>query len=117
MRIAPRLLPALHWPAVVLQPPQLQDLERWEGCFISSTSRLVLPVDEASILPEDVSALGGFVLGTASSKEGGCSNGSANGSDGQAAGMTRRFERGGLVQRLEQLVLAEVAACSEPLFR
>ena len=29
---------------------------------------------------------------------------------------TRKFERGGLVQRLEQLVLAEVAACSEPLF-
>jgi hypothetical protein len=27
----------------------------------------------------------------------------------------RRFPRGGLVQRLERLVLEELAACSEPL--
>jgi len=30
---------------VVLQPPLLSDLERWEGAFISSTSRLALPID------------------------------------------------------------------------
>ncbi|MER0387601.1 aminotransferase class IV, partial [Vibrio vulnificus] len=38
---------------VVLEPPRLADLHRWEGCFISSTSRLLLPVDEASVLPEE----------------------------------------------------------------
>ena len=31
---------------VVLQPPKLADAGRWEGCLISSTSRLLLPVDE-----------------------------------------------------------------------
>ena len=31
---------------VVLTPPQLADAARWEGAMISSTSRLLLPVDE-----------------------------------------------------------------------
>ena len=91
----------------MLEPPRLQDLASWEGCFITSTSRLLLPVDEASLLPEDASAHGSPA---SSAPNGGSTSGSAQ------AGQARRFERGGLVQRLEQLVLAEVAACSEPLF-
>ena len=31
------------WGSVVLQPPNVAD---WDGAFVSSTSRLVLPVDE-----------------------------------------------------------------------
>ena len=85
----------------MLEPPRLADVDRWEGAFISSTSRLLLPVDEASVpLPE----------GQQQQEE-------ESGGPAALQGMrTRRFERGGLVQRLERLVLAEVAACSEPLF-
>ena len=92
-------LPPLWRCAVVLEPPRLADIDRWEGCFISSTSRLLLPVDEASVpLPEEQQQ-------------------QQDGGPAALQGMrTRKFERGGLVQRLEQLVLAEVAACSEPLF-
>lgn len=82
--------------AVVLEPPRLQDLPRWEGCFISSTSRLVLPVDEATPMLDE--PLGGAEAGAA------------------AVPAPRTFARGGLVSRLEQLVLAEVEAASEPLF-
>ena len=31
---------------VVLQPPNAADVADWDGAFVSSTSRLVLPVDE-----------------------------------------------------------------------
>ena len=31
---------------VVLEPPRLEDAHKWEGAFISSTSRLLLPIDE-----------------------------------------------------------------------
>eukprot|EP00877_Chromochloris_zofingiensis_P005400 jgi/Chrzof1/14861/Cz09g18230.t1 len=31
---------------VVLQPPCIHDIDHWQGAFISSTSRLMLPVDE-----------------------------------------------------------------------
>lgn len=94
-------------PAVVLEPPRLADLHRWEGCFISSTSRLLLPVDEASVFTEE--AEGGAA-------QDGSGNGSADAAPTGAGPATRCFARGGLVERLEQLVLAEVAACSEPLF-
>lgn len=33
---------------VVLHPPQVAHLSAWDGCFISSTSRMLLPVDELS---------------------------------------------------------------------
>jgi thiol oxidase len=33
---------------VVLEPPTVGELGAWEGAFVSSTSRLLLPVDEAS---------------------------------------------------------------------
>lgn len=35
-----------HGVEVRLHPPRIQDIETWEGCLISSTSRLALPVDE-----------------------------------------------------------------------
>lgn len=31
--------------AVELKPPEVKDLMRWEGAFVTSTSRLVLPID------------------------------------------------------------------------
>ncbi len=33
---------------VVLDPPTVGEIEMWEGAFVSSTSRLLLPVDEVS---------------------------------------------------------------------
>lgn len=102
----------------MLEPPRLHDLDSWEGCFISSTSRLLLPVDEASILQVDATALGVAASASTNGNAGdSLSNGSSNGSSGSGpqAAVVRKFEQGGLVQRLEQLVLAEVAACSEPL--
>lgn len=30
---------------VEFTPPRLEDLMKWEGCLISSTSRLALPID------------------------------------------------------------------------
>eukprot|EP00887_Chlorella_sp_A99_P006550 scaffold3.g6550.t1 len=78
---------------VVLSPPRLSDLDAWEGCFLSSTSRLLLPIDEL-LLPAPGGLLDGPPL---------------------PAGRGRCFLRGGVVGRLEQRVLAEVQACSEPL--
>lgn len=75
---------------VVLQPPRLADLGRWEGAFISSTSRLLLPVDEV-LLPTE--------------GEGG----------GAGPCVAHSFARGGLVCRLEELVLHAVRNASEPL--
>ncbi|EFN53257.1 hypothetical protein CHLNCDRAFT_137177 [Chlorella variabilis] len=89
---------------VVLEPPRLADLEAWDGCFITSTSRLLLPVDEAGVFPE-----GGSAASAAADAD----------ADGTGASRplqrVRRFERGGLVQRLEALVLAELERRSEPL--
>ncbi len=95
----------------MLEPPRLADLHRWEGCFISSTSRLLLPVDEASVFPEEAEG-----SAAQDGSRGGTDNAMQAGAGAGAGPTTRRFARGGLVQRLEQLVLAEVAACSEPLF-
>ena len=36
---------------VALTPPDLADVSRWQGAFISSTSRLVLPVHELAFAP------------------------------------------------------------------
>lgn len=82
---------------MVLEPPRLQDLARWEGCFISSTSRLLLPVDEASLF---------------AGEEG---QGPPEGPQQQQQPQARTFQRGGLVCRLEKLVLERIAAYSEPL--
>lgn len=34
---------------VRLQAPSINDIEQWQGCMISSTSRLALPVDEVQV--------------------------------------------------------------------
>ena len=51
LRMPPR--PSLARPTPPPPPPgsaaPLQDIDRWEGAFISSTSRLVLPLDEVSL--------------------------------------------------------------------
>ena len=34
---------------VVLQPPNINDLEKWEGLFVTSTSRLMLCADRVVV--------------------------------------------------------------------
>lgn len=70
---------------VVLKAPKLQDVARWEGAFISSTSRLVLPIDELEA------------------------------PDWGPAPLHAHWPRGGVASRLERLVLQEIEACSERL--
>jgi thiol oxidase len=70
---------------VVLAPPRLGDLATWEAAFVSSTSRLLLPVAVLEA-PEE------------------------------APPLRRVFERSPLAEALEAGVVAEVAACSEPVF-
>merc|ERR1711924_239101 len=38
---------------VDFRPPSAQEMESWQGCFISSTSRLLLPVSEIVYTTED----------------------------------------------------------------
>lgn len=45
-----------HGVEVLLQPPNIKDMGTWEGCLISSTSRLALPVDEIMLDQSLVSA-------------------------------------------------------------
>lgn len=72
--------------ASVLHVAAAQDLDLWEGAFISSTSRLLLPVDELEA-PE-----------------------------WQGEARNAHWARGGAIaSRLEQLVFLEVEARSEPL--
>ena len=40
---------------VVLEPPDLDNVADWDGCLISSTSRLMLPIDELFVRRADVS--------------------------------------------------------------
>lgn len=63
----------------------MRDLEAWEGAAISSTSRLLLPVDELSV-PAD--------------------------GNGEVA-RQRRFVEQSLIRRLEALVLQDIKANSE----
>ena len=74
---------------VVLEPPDLKDVDRWEGCLISSTSRLLLPVDELYKPVEGAATTRGDLV--------------------------RAFDNapGSLAERLRELVAAEVAAHSE----
>lgn len=69
---------------VSLQAPSVRDLELWEGAAISSTSRLLLPVDEVSV-PQGV---------------------------GRGA-RQRRFATQPLMRRLEALVLENIKSNSE----
>ena len=76
---------------VVLTPPQLADAARWEGAMISSTSRLLLPVDELYV-----------------PQPGACA---------EEADRVRRFGNGdgSLAARLRALVAEEVEAHSSAL--
>mmetsp|Transcript_30970 Transcript_30970/g.38240 ORF Transcript_30970/g.38240 Transcript_30970/m.38240 type:complete len:131 (+) Transcript_30970:548-940(+) len=38
---------------VVLQPPEVQDIKKWDGAFLSSTSRLLLPLTELTLYAEE----------------------------------------------------------------
>ena len=67
--------------------PNVADMAGWEGAFISSTSRLLLPVDEIALVSES-----GEV------KE------------------SRKFPRNPVADRLELLVLEDIQRRSEPVF-
>jgi branched-subunit amino acid aminotransferase/4-amino-4-deoxychorismate lyase len=69
---------------VVLEAPLLEDIGKWEAAFISSTSRLLLPIDQLFVPDADPPQL-------------------------------YRFEKTDLVKTLEDKVIQEVVACSEPL--
>lgn len=43
---------AHHIPVILHPPPNLKDLQRWEGALLSSTSRLLLPIDWIGIPQE-----------------------------------------------------------------
>lgn len=49
-----------HGIEVQLRPPKITEIDRWEGCMISSTSRLALPVDQVIV---DVLEQGGTTNG------------------------------------------------------
>lgn len=69
-----------------LSAPNVRDMDSWEGAAISSTSRLLLPIDELSVPPDY----------------------------GEEA-RQRTFSGQPLMRRLESLVLQEIKANSEPV--
>ena len=70
---------------VVSTPPNVRDMDAWEGAAVSSTSRLLLPVDEIALARE-----------------------------GEEAHF-KHFSEQPLMRRLEKLVLQEFETKSEPL--
>ena len=76
---------------VVLSPPRLADLTSWEGCLISSTSRLALPVDWIGIPGE------GRAFNTA------------------LGDVSREFQDQTLAKRISELVKEQVVASSTPI--
>lgn len=75
-----------HSIPVVEEPPSLGDLDSWEGCIISSTSRLALPVQEVQVVSKDARNVS-----------------------------TWHLPVDGLVARIDQLTLNAIEADSEPL--
>jgi thiol oxidase len=75
-------------PVSTSEPPMIKDVERWEGCMISSTSRLLLPVDELYMPEENKPSRGENII------------------------RTFEYGDGDLAVRLSSLVLAEVLAHS-----
>ena len=73
---------------VVEEPPKLDNVGEWEGCIVSSTSRLSMPVAEVQVV--DPAA------------------------DGEAS--VQHLPTDGLVARIDQLVLDAIEAASEPLY-
>lgn len=76
---------------VVLEPPLLDDVHTWEGALISSTSRLLLPIDELYVPKE--------------------------GAPSAAPDLRARFDNGPgtLATRLQRLVASAVEAHSTPI--
>jgi hypothetical protein len=77
---------------VRLEPPRLAEAMAWQGALISSTSRLLLPVDELSWAPHG-----------------------AGGDGGEAHRERVWAEQDPLVRRLEAAVIEHVLRESEPL--
>jgi branched-subunit amino acid aminotransferase/4-amino-4-deoxychorismate lyase len=82
-----------HGVEVQLCPPSLSDIEAWEGCMISSTSRLALPVDEI------------IVDGTLM----------AGGSNTSADSVHTFANKGSLVSQIDSWVTSAIESSSEPL--
>jgi len=78
---------------VVLEPPRLDAASTWVGAFLSSTSRLVMPIDELRYASSHAAAAAGDLDSTVSFRPGACS----------------------VLTALEARVLAEVARHSDPL--
>lgn len=74
-----------HGIEVHLHPPSIHDGHQWEGCMISSTSRLALPVDELIW------------------------------NDGAATPTVFSFRRDGLVAQIDAWVMSAIESASEPL--
>lgn len=69
---------------VILEAPLLEDVGKWDAAFVSSTSRLLLPIDQLFVPDADPPQL-------------------------------YQFDKTELVETLEDKVIEEVLACSEPL--
>jgi branched-subunit amino acid aminotransferase/4-amino-4-deoxychorismate lyase len=67
-------------------PPRIHDIPSWEGCMITSTSRLCLPVDRLFVNIPGMSP------------------------------STHTFEQGGLAARIDALVIDAVEKSSELVF-
>lgn len=81
---------------MVLEPPSIKNLSSWEGAFVSSTSRLMLPVDEITI-----------------TGAGGTSEGIIPAPGGAPEVLVLRLPRTELVQKIDRLVLEEIEKHSE----
>jgi branched-subunit amino acid aminotransferase/4-amino-4-deoxychorismate lyase len=68
-------------------PPRLEDVAKWEGCMVTSTSRLCLPVDRLLV------SVPGAQLND-----------------------VHTFEHGGLADRIDALVVGAIEASSEQVF-
>jgi thiol oxidase len=81
---------------IVLDAPRLDDLPRWEAAFVSSTSRMLLPIDELTV------------------RSGG-NGGGADGKGGETV-VTRTFDHAPDARALEAAVKADILSSSESIF-
>lgn len=109
-----------------LEPPRLEDIGRWDGALLSSTSRLLLPIDELRWAPPghawaraEAGVPGGAAGGGGGAAPRGAEGGGAaalggGGSDEERA---RAFgpEQAPVVRRLEAAVAARILLESEPV--
>ena len=93
---------------VVLEPPNAAEIASWDGAFISSTSRLVLPIDEIKLPPEQLAA---NVEGVTRCFGAAAADPSAAGRDPADAG-TAPHQQCALVRQIEHALLQEVGSRS-----